>query len=91
MWTHIMCYIFFTEVSIMSNITISIPEDLLKSGRKYAKEHNTSLNALIRQTLEKTVVKSKSKTWIQECFQYMDKTKANSKGKKWKREDLYDV
>ncbi|VAX38224.1 hypothetical protein MNBD_UNCLBAC01-2012 [hydrothermal vent metagenome] len=75
----------------MSNITISVPDDLLKAGREYAKEHHTSLNALIRKTLEKTVVKSQDKTWLQECFQHMDDVQADSKGKKWTREDLYDV
>ncbi len=35
----------------MPNITISIEEQLLKSGRKYAEEHQTSINALIRNLL----------------------------------------
>jgi metal-responsive CopG/Arc/MetJ family transcriptional regulator len=39
----------------MPNITISIDEQLLKSGRNYAEEHQNSRNALIRNLPEQTV------------------------------------
>ena len=74
----------------MSNITISINEGLIKKGREYAKKHGTSLNALIRKLLERTVTQQ-STYWLDECFHIMDQTSADSKGHKWKREDLYDV
>lgn len=74
----------------MPNITISLDEDLLKAGRQYAEEHNTSLNNLFRKLLVRTV-KFSSDDWIDECFSLMDRAKANSKGRCWKREDLYDV
>ena len=74
----------------MPNITISLDEDLLKTGRRYAEKHQTSMNALIRNLLEQTV-KPQSKNWLNECFHLMDRAKASSKGKHWKREDLYDV
>ena len=74
----------------MPNITISIDEDLLKSGRRYAEKHQTSMNALIRKLLEQAV-RSRSKAWFEECFQLMDRAGADSKGKQWKREELYDV
>ena len=74
----------------MKNITISIDEEVLEAGRKYAKTHNTSLNALIRRLLKQTVVKQSS-GWLDECFELMDKQKTDSKGKRWKREELYDV
>lgn len=73
----------------MSNITISIDNDLLKTGREYAKKHHTSLNALIRKLLAETVTTT-SKDWLEECFSLMDKSGGNSKGKRWSREDLYD-
>ena len=73
----------------MPNITISIDEELLKSGRKYAEKHRTSLNALIRKLLEDTV-RLQSDEWLEECFNLMDRADANSKGKKWQREELYD-
>jgi hypothetical protein len=74
----------------MPNITVSLDEDLLKSGRRYAQKHQTSMNALIRTLLEHTV-QPQSKDWLDECFSLMDRARVNSKGKRWKREDLYDV
>lgn len=74
----------------MKNITLAIEENLLNAGRKYAKEHGTSLNGLIRKLLEQTV-KQRSNNWLEDCFRLMDNAKGNSRGKKWKREDLYDV
>ena len=73
----------------MPNITISLDEDLLKAGRLYARNHNTSVNALIRKLLEQTV-RARSKDWLDECFKLMDQAEVNSQGKRWKREDLYD-
>ena len=75
----------------MKNITLSIQEDLLQAGRKYAQRHHTSLNELIRHLLRKTVIKDSSQSWSEECFLMMDQSGADSKGKKWSREDLYDV
>ena len=74
----------------MPNITISLDEDLLKSGRRYAEEHQTSMNALIRKLLEQTV-RVQSEDWLEECFNLMDRAKGNSEGRKWKREDLYNA
>jgi len=74
----------------MPNITISLEEDLVKSGRRYAEKHGTSLNALIRKTLKQTV-RSESEDWLDECFELMDQANGDSKGKSWKRGDLYDV
>jgi len=75
---------------MMANITISIDDEILRSGREYAKAHNTSLNAIIRQLLEKNVSK-KSGAWFDECMHLMDRVQADSKGKKWTRDELYDV
>jgi hypothetical protein len=74
----------------MPNITISLDEELIRSGRRYAKKHNTSLNALIRNLLEQTV-NPQSTAWLEECFRLMDRADASSLGKRWTREELYDV
>lgn len=74
----------------MKNITLSIDEKLLEAGRKYAKKHNTSLNALIRKLLSQTVLPS-SGEWVEECFELMDKYGGDSQGRTWKRDDLYDA
>ena len=73
----------------MQNITISMNEDLLKAGRKYAQEHHISFNAFLRHLLAKAVLKMTRKEWLKECFTLMDKAKGNSRGKKWNREELY--
>ena len=74
----------------MSNLTISIDDDLLKSGRLYAKKHHTSLNALIRKLLQETVIRNRQ-NWLDDCFKLMDESGADSQGKKWHRGELYDV
>ncbi len=74
----------------MPNITISLDEDLIKSGRQYAEAHKTSLNAIIRSLLEQAV-NLQSNEWLEEGFRLMDQSGSDSKGRIWKREDLYDV
>jgi ribonuclease D len=74
----------------MPNITISIDEKLLESGRQYAQKNRTSVNTLVRKLLEQTV-RSDSSQWLEECFSLMDRSGAQSDGRRWKREDLYDV
>lgn len=74
----------------MANITISINDDLLNAGREYAKAHNTSLNAIIRELLEKKIP-GVSGNWFEECVCLMESAQADSKGKKWTRDELYDV
>jgi len=74
----------------MPNITLSMDEKLIEAGRRYARKHHTSLNALVRKLLAGTV-SSKSDDWLEQTFRLMDQAKGDSKGKKWKREDLYDV
>lgn len=74
----------------MKNITISIDDEVLEAGRKYAQKHNMSLNSLIRKLLSQAVMSS-SQNWLDDCFQLMDRTNANSGGRKWRREELYDV
>jgi hypothetical protein len=72
----------------MSNVTISVEDNLLKAGRLYAKNHGTTLNSLLRKLLRQTVEQD-SDFWLDECFKLMDQAGGDSKGKKWKREDLY--
>lgn len=39
----------------MKNITLSIPFELLKKSREYAKKHGTTLNEMVRDLLRKTI------------------------------------
>ena len=73
---------------IMKNITLSIDEETLDAGRDYAKRHQTTLNALVRELLVKTVL-SDRKAAVSEMFRLMDAHPGNSQGRHWIREDLY--
>lgn len=72
----------------MKNLTLAVDERLIEDGRKYAREHHTSLNALLRELLER-VVRERRTDWVADCVKEMDAACGTSKGKKWKREDLY--
>lgn len=73
----------------MKNVTIALDERILKAGRRYAREQHTSLNNLIRELLEKTVMRPGTTAWTEEFFALADQASGNSRGKRWKREDLY--
>jgi hypothetical protein len=72
----------------MANLTISLDDDLLRAGRAYAQKHNTSLNALIRTMLERTVT-DQSDAWLDDVLELFDRQNARSKGKRWSRKDIY--
>lgn len=74
----------------MKNITLSIDDELLQKGREYAREHNISLNVLVRRLLEQAVVRKESR-WLDDMFDLMDKANVSSKGKRWTRDELYRV
>jgi len=73
---------------IMKNITLSIDEETLDAGREYAQRHQTTLNALVRELLVKTVLADR-KAAVSEMFRLMDAHPGNSQGSGWTREDLY--
>lgn len=73
------------------NITLAIDKKTVEEGRKYARDHHTTLNNLIRQLLQRTVSGNSTGGWVDEFFELADTAQGNSKGNKWAREDLYDV
>jgi len=72
----------------MKNITLSIDDDVLEAGRNYAQRHQTTLNAIVRELLMKTVIGDRQGA-VREMFRLMDVYPGNSRGQGWKREDLY--
>ncbi|MEI8096276.1 MAG: hypothetical protein WCG80_18850 [Spirochaetales bacterium] len=72
----------------MTNITLSIDEELLKLGREYARTQNLSFNVLVRRLVEQTVTKKDSQ-WLDATFEYIDENVKSAEGITWKREDLY--
>ena len=74
----------------MPNITLSIEDDVLRRSRDYARAHGLSLNALVRQLLERAVAAPQQGS-TDELFKLMDEAQGNSRGKRWTRDELYDV
>ncbi len=74
----------------MKNITLSIDDDLLKTGREYARQHNISFNVMVRRLIEQTVKPPLDK-WLDDTFMLMDKLDVSSEGESWTREDLHRV
>ena len=73
---------------IMKNITLSLDDALLEAGRQYAQRHQTTLNALVRDLLARTVLADRQSA-IKEMFRLMDAAPGDSRGRRWKRDDLY--
>lgn len=72
----------------MKNITLALDEDTLDAGRAYARRHDTTLNALVRELLVKTVVADREAA-VREMFRLMDHHAGRSRGKRWTRGELY--
>jgi hypothetical protein len=72
----------------MKNITLALDDKTIDAGRDYAQRHNTTLNSLVRDLLEKTVLTDRMAA-VQEMFRLMDAYPGNSQNNRWSREDLY--
>jgi hypothetical protein len=72
----------------MKNITLALDEETLEAGRAYAQRHQTTLNALVRELLVKTVVSDRDAA-AREMFRLMDAHPGNSRKRRWTREELY--
>ena len=72
----------------MKNITLAVDEKTLQAGRVYAHRHQTTLNAVVRALLAKTVVPDRQAS-VREMFRLMDAHPGNSQGRRWTREELY--
>ncbi|MEI6680917.1 MAG: hypothetical protein WCL21_20070, partial [Mariniphaga sp.] len=66
----------------MTNITLSIDEELLKLGREYARTQNLSFNVLVRRLVEQTVTKKDSQ-WLDATFEYIDENVKYAEGSTW--------
>jgi len=72
----------------MKNITLAIDDETLAAGRAYADRHQTTLNALVRDLLAKTVHSDRTAT-AEEMFRLMDDAPGRSRGKRWTRDELH--
>jgi hypothetical protein len=63
----------------VKDITLSLDKETLDAGRDYAQRHQTTLNALLRELLMKTVLADR-KAAVREMFRLMDQYPDNSEG-----------
>ena len=73
----------------MPNVTIALSERLIAASREYAQRHGTSLNALIRELLDKTV-NGPERKWPDAFIAAVDRAHGNSRGWKWNRDEIYE-
>lgn len=71
------------------NLTISLDEDLLNAGKRYAKRKGTSINQLFREFLESRVLGTPVAQDVDDLMDALDGATGDSKGRRWKREDAY--
>jgi len=74
----------------MPNVTIALSDQLLAAGRDYAHRHGISLNALIRELLERKVNAPPKSDFLQAFFDAVDKAHGDSRGWKWNRGEIYE-
>jgi hypothetical protein len=75
----------------MKNVTLAVDDKLLEASREYAQRHHTTLNAMVRDLLERTVRPEAENAGLKEFLRLASQAKGDSKGWKWNREELYDV
>ena len=73
----------------MKNITLAIDEETLAAGRAYAERHHTTLNALVRELLARTVRVDRVAA-VEEMFRLMDSAAGHSRGERWTRDELHE-
>jgi hypothetical protein len=71
------------------NVTISLDENLLNAGRRYAKLKGTSINEMFREFLRGKVVADTGSDIAEEMMDALDAAQNQSKKRSWKREDAY--
>ena len=75
----------------MKNVTLAIDEDVLAVVRRYASDNNTSVNALIREAMQRIAKRCETQQneW-DELFNLADEARAEVGPVTWTRDDLHD-
>jgi plasmid stability protein len=76
----------------MANLTLAIDDDLLKRARMRAVEQGTSVNAVVREQLERYAGGDTVHAAMREFLEIAERSQASSgpEGRGWTRESLYD-
>ena len=75
----------------MKNITLSIDEQVLTTVRKYASEHNSSVNQMVRDYLTSIAERNNRAQQVRAAIrQLSDQSEARIGVKSWARDELHD-
>ena len=76
----------------MPNLTLAIDEETLRRARIRAAERGTSVNAVVREFLERFAEDGPERPAFREFLELAEASGASSdrSGRFWQREDLYD-
>jgi plasmid stability protein len=76
----------------MTNLTLTIDDDLLKRARIRALEQDTSVNALVRDYLEGLADQARPQDGIRAILELSERSRSGSgpQGRTWTRDELYE-
>ena len=76
----------------MANLTITVPDDVLKRARVRAAEQETSVNAVLREELLRFAGESDSKSAVDELLDFLAQPIGSSGagGYTWSRDKIYE-
>jgi hypothetical protein len=81
----------YTYTVVMKNITLSVDENVLATVRRHAAEHNSTVNALVREYLTGLAAhEDRAKRARARLRQLSAQSKGQLGRKTWNREDLHD-
>lgn len=76
---------------MQKNLTLTIDEDVLRDARKYALDHNTSVNQLVRDHLAELVShKRRGEELARSLDELFKSVKADVGPITWTRDDLHE-
>jgi hypothetical protein len=75
----------------MSNITLSVDEAVLVAVRRYAVEHDTTVNGLVREFLTDLASREdRARKARRRLLQLSDRSRARLGPRSWTRDDLHE-
>jgi hypothetical protein len=77
----------------VANLTLTIDKDVLRRARVRAINEGTSVNAVVREHLERYAGESPAAAGLREFLEIAESRVglvSEATGRSWKREDLYD-
>jgi hypothetical protein len=75
----------------MKNITLAIDDEVLRGARRYAAEHDTTVNALVREYLTGIVdFEKKAAEARKRLVKMSEESEARMGSWKWNRDEIYE-